>query len=146
MKRVHFVHERICSPTNPVLINVIGAGGNGTKVVSALARLNTALLRMDHPGIIVKLYDGDIVEDHNVGRQIFYFNESGMNKAEALINRINLNFGFNWVAFPHHFEKSKMKKNFDYYSNILITCVDSYKARKEIIDLITKNKNSKEDL
>ncbi|WP_316848699.1 hypothetical protein [Pedobacter agri] len=39
-KRVHIVYPYLISPTNPVSVNLIGAGGTGSQMLTALARIN----------------------------------------------------------------------------------------------------------
>ena len=80
-----------------VRITVIGAGGTGSYLLSYLAQINY-LLRMvggqDCP-LQVHVYDPDTVSETNVGRQNFWPMDVGMNKADVLVNRINMGFGTN---------------------------------------------------
>ncbi len=48
---VHFTDKYLLSPTNPIVVNLIGAGGTGSQVLTALARMNHALIALDHPGL-----------------------------------------------------------------------------------------------
>src|SRR5580704_15961927 len=88
IKHAHFVDNYLINPTNPVSVNLIGAGGTGSQVLSALARINHSLIALNHPGISVRVFDNDIVTSANLGRQLFSASELGLNKAVALINRI----------------------------------------------------------
>jgi len=36
--KVHFVHPYLVNPTNPISVNVIGAGGTGSHLVAALGK------------------------------------------------------------------------------------------------------------
>src|ERR1700761_2543145 len=58
---VHIVNKTLLQPYNPVTINLIGAGGTGGQVLTALARMNHALIALDHPGLMVRLWDDDKV-------------------------------------------------------------------------------------
>src|SRR5688572_1782483 len=101
--KVHFIDNCLINPTNPVLINLIGAGGTGSQVLTALARINQSLTSLQHPGLIVRVYDNDEITEANLGRQLFGASEIGLNKAVALINRLNRFFGTNWKAVPYQF-------------------------------------------
>ena len=41
MKRVHYTDSYLMSPQHPVTVNLIGAGGTGSQVLTCLARLDT---------------------------------------------------------------------------------------------------------
>ena len=71
MKRVHYTDSYLMSPQHPVTVNLIGAGGTGSQVLTCLARLDTALRGLGHPGLFVTLYDPDTVTEANIGRQLF---------------------------------------------------------------------------
>jgi PRTRC genetic system ThiF family protein len=142
--KVHFTDNELLHPTNPISINLIGAGGTGSQVVSALARMNHALTKMNHAGFSVRLWDDDVVTEANLGRQLFATSELGLYKSVALIHRINRFFGTNWKAETEKFEKddSKSLKN-NMQSNIYISCVDSVKARFEIAEILNELKRNK---
>lgn len=133
---VHFIDKYLLAPTNPVIINLIGAGGTGSQVLTALGRINVSLIALGHPGIIVRLYDHDLVTSANMGRQLFTKNEVGLSKSVVLINRVNRFFGTNWKA-AYQKISARSDKN-DLKGNIIISCVDSVKTRFEIASLIKK--------
>lgn len=87
--KIHFTDNRLLNPTNPITINLIGAGGTGSQTLTALARMSHALIELEHAGFIVKLWDDDKVSEANLGRQLFAECELGMYKSVALINRVN---------------------------------------------------------
>ena len=97
---VHFTASYLLNPTNPLTVNLIGAGGTGSQVLTLLARMNHAFTELGHPGLQVRLWDGDTVSQANLGRQLFAHSELKLNKAVALINRVNGFFGTNWKAVP----------------------------------------------
>lgn len=68
--KIHFTDNELLNPTNPLTINLIGAGGTGSQVLTALARMNHALIELGHAGFIVKLWDDDKVSEANLGRQL----------------------------------------------------------------------------
>lgn len=136
---VHFTHKYLLNPTNPVIVNLIGAGGTGSQVLSALARINHALTALDHAGLIVRLFDDDIVTEANLGRQLFAHAELGMNKAVALIGRINRFFGTNWKAAQRWFDKSILDCRETASANITISCVDTVTARYDVADILKRS-------
>lgn len=128
---MHKTVPYLLNPDNLVTVAVIGCGGTGTQVLTCLARLNEALVGIGHSGLFITAYDGDSVDATNVGRQLFSNQDIGQNKAVISISRINRYFGYEWSAFPFHADKPK-----DFRSNIIITAVDSAKARVEIQNML----------
>ncbi|MBR1526718.1 MAG: PRTRC system ThiF family protein [Prevotella sp.] len=141
MKKVHYTHNYLLAPYHPLTVNVIGAGGTGCQVLTALARINCALQGLGHQGLDVTAYDDDIVTRANLGRQLFTPLEVGANKAEVLITRINRFFGFDWSATP-----SRYPSEDTHVANITISCVDNVKARVDIGKSLRKaGKNNCDD-
>lgn len=110
----------------PVRIALIGCGGNGSQMLTGLARLNHAITTLGHPGLEVKAYDPDTVSEANMGRQMFGSFDIGSSKAHVLVNRINAFFGLNWKAFYGRYEDDGE------CPDMAIACVDSIRARYEI--------------
>lgn len=109
-------------------IALIGAGGNGSQMLTGLAQLNHALRALGKPGFTVAVIDDDRVSEANVGRQMFYPADVGQYKAVVLVHRINVCFGTEWKAFPARLAASSGRLTHD----ILIGCVDNAKARNAI--------------
>ena len=86
------------NPQHPVTVNIIGAGGTGSQVLTGMARLDVTLRALGHPGLFVTVYDPDIVTDANIGRQLFGPSDLGLNKSQCLVTRINNFFGNDWKA------------------------------------------------
>ena len=130
MEAIHITDNYLINPTNPVTVNVIGAGGTGSNFFMALAKINHALVALGHPGLCVCLYDDDRVSESNLGRQLFAETELGLFKSVALVNRVNRFFGTNWKAVPHKFlgELTSNSPNGS-KANIYISCVDNVGAR-----------------
>lgn len=117
----------------PVTIALVGCGGNGSQMLTGLARLNHALTALGHPGLEVRAYDPDTVSEANMGRQLFGSFDVGASKAHVLVNRINAFFGLNWKAFFGRYEEH------DYSgSQMVIACVDSRQARYEIACIVAR--------
>lgn len=134
---VHFTHNDLIGATNPVTVNLIGAGGTGSKVLTALLEMNHSLLAMDHAGLSVRLWDDDVVTEANLGRQRFAESEVGLPKAVALINRVNRWSGTNWKAEARRFRYSNVDQLPENgCSQIYLSCVDHVNARFEIAEII----------
>ncbi|MBA3664012.1 MAG: PRTRC system ThiF family protein [Bacteroidetes bacterium] len=128
--KTHTTAAYLINPEHPVTVQVIGCGGNGSQVLTQLARINEALKKLGHLGIHVTCFDNDIITEANMGRQLFSPSELGMNKAVALITRLNRFFGTSWKAMPILFN-SKVEI-LERRANITISCVDSIATRIEI--------------
>ncbi|GIQ60977.1 thiazole biosynthesis adenylyltransferase ThiF [Flavobacterium collinsii] len=138
--RVHFTDNCLINPTNPITVNIIGAGGTGSKVLTALMEMNHSLIELEHAGLSVRLWDDDVITNANLGRQRFADCEVGLYKSVALINRANRFMGTNWKAETIKFVKDslgKLPKNAE--AVIYISCVDSVKARFAIADILNQN-------
>lgn len=136
MKRIHFTHSYLTNPQHPVTVNLIGAGGTGSQVLTCLARLDVTLRALGHPGLFVTLYDPDIVSESNIGRQLFGYSDMGLGKATCLITRINNFFGNNWRAVPALFPTTPKEIERDQLANITITCTDNIKSRLDMANLL----------
>lgn len=128
MKKVHFTHNYLLNPYHPLTVYVIGAGGTGSQVVTALARIDCSLRTLGHKGLHVTVFDDDIVTPANLGRQLFTPMEIGCNKADVLVTRVNRFFGLGWDSKPCRYPS----KGADDTANIIISCVDNAKARIKI--------------
>lgn len=126
----HVINPYLASPMHPITISVIGAGGNGSRMISKLGQINAALKMLDHPGLFVKLFDDDKVERHNIGRQMFSESDIGKYKSIVCIERINRFYGTPWVAIT---EKINETSETHLRTNLIITCVDNNEARR-IVD------------
>src|ERR1700743_3593246 len=135
----HIIANRLINPYNPIIVNLIGAGGTGSQFLTALARMNHSLIALNHPGLVVRVFDDDKVEPANLGRQLFSTAELGLYKSVALVNRINLFFGTNWKAVTEKYGEETLKHKHDYWqAELTISCVDTVAARFEIADVLTK--------
>lgn len=136
---IHLVEPELLHPYNPVRINLIGAGGTGSQVLTALARINHSLIALRHPGLMTTVFDDDTVTAANLGRQLFTTDEIGLHKSAVLINRINRFFGTNWKAVPEKYNKKTIEANADYaMAGLTISCVDNVPARFEIASILAK--------
>lgn len=135
----HYVHNYILAPYHKLTVNVIGCGGTGSQVLTALGRMSYALNKRGHPGLFVTAYDGDIVTESNCGRQLFSEQEIGFNKAEVLISKLNFFFGTKWDSVSDYYKLDSKS------ANITITCVDTAKARLLVRYSLEKNGHAYHD-
>ena len=138
MKRIHYTDSYLLSPYHPVSVFVIGAGGTGSQVVTNLARMDVALRSLGHPGLPVTVFDGDTVEEPNIGRQLFSETEIGLNKAVALVTRINRFFDSAWTAEARRYP---CRTDEAMTANITITCTDSVRSRLDLWRFLRKHRN-----
>ncbi|RKR05128.1 PRTRC genetic system ThiF family protein [Flavobacterium sp. 90] len=143
LKSMHFTDNYLINPTNPITVNLIGAGGTGSRMLTELARMNHSLIALGHTGLQVCLYDDDSITPANQGRQLFADTELGLYKSVALINRTNRFFGTSWKAVSEQFNTSNLKTfPNNGRANIYISCVDTISARFEIAQILEGFKNT----
>ena len=133
MSRLHYTHQYLLNPTHKITVDLVGLGGTGSQVLNGLARINESFMALNHPGLHVRAWDMDIVEPPNIGRQLFSRSDLGLNKAVVLVTRMNRFFGTEWEARAEAYTGEET-------SNILITCVDSAKARIDIGKVVSVKK------
>lgn len=134
---VHFMDASLINAANPIMLNLIGAGGTGSKVLTGLSEMNHSLIALGHAGLSVHLWDDDIVTEANIGRQRFAGSEIGLYKSVALINRANRWAGTNWKAETCKFKRSangKLPENAS--ASLFISCVDKVQSRFEIAEIL----------
>ena len=120
-----------------VRIAVIGCGGTGSQLLPRLPFLIKSLLALGHnAGFSVTVWDDDVVMEHNCVRQNFFETDIGMNKAEVMVNRINIAHNLSFSYETKRFPSNSCNMSFD----IIIGCVDSKKSRKEI-EAYVRNQN-----
>lgn len=137
-ENVHYTEPYLIDPPHPITINVIGIGGTGSQVLNSLARMHSALTALGHPGLFVRAIDPDRVTAANLGRQLFSPADLESYKCVVLISRINRFFGLDWEAVPSLYNTSAKIEG----ANITISCVDSGKARKDILAALKADKRA----
>jgi PRTRC genetic system ThiF family protein len=126
MKKFHKTHPVLLGSSMRTSVVLVGSGGTGTHMLEGLAMMHKSLVDLGHNGLTVSVYDNDIVEEHNIGRQHFGWGDIGRNKANMAIERINRQYGLDWRSSPHHYQFNKASSH---NGNILITATDSGKSR-----------------
>lgn len=130
---IHITDNYLINPTNPVTVNLIGCGGTGSQMLTNLARMQQAMLALNHPGLMVYAYDDDTVSEANLGRQLFAEAELGLAKSVVLINRINRFFGTNWKAVTCRYDADYVESQSDEgKANLFISCVDNAVSRFQL--------------
>lgn len=120
------VSPELFGDLHEVTITVIGCGGTGSLLLARLARVHYALLKIGRKGLQVNVLDDDIVEEHNVGRQMFTAHDIGRNKAVCTVSKINMAFNVCWEAVPVKYTGQDIKSNF------IFTCTDNVESRKKV--------------
>lgn len=109
-------------------IVVVGLGGTGSHLARNLARLlvHCRQNRQSVPELV--FVDPDIVEEKNIGRQLFSPVELHQSKAVALARRYNYALGLeiNAICEPLNAEKHIGR------NDLICGCVDNHHARREI--------------
>ena len=122
--------QLLMAETTQVSVTLIGAGGTGSNMLDGLARLSRTLQSLGHAGLHVSVFDDDVVEPHNIGRQWFSWADVRENKATMLVSRINRMYGTRWEASPNRFKGTKSITG--QLGNILITAVDDNQTRNDV--------------
>lgn len=124
---------------HPWKVLVLGAGGTGSEMMDALARLDYALEHLGHPGFTVVLQDADVVSPANVGRQRFLPSDVGQPKAKVLADRYGQLLGMSVAPRLSMMEPKTFGelKAFD----LVLTCVDRASVRVQIYDFFRDQKS-----
>ena len=120
---------------NTLRFIVVGAGGTGSFVVPAIARLIYELKQQQNKSAEMLIVDPDVVENGNIPRSNFCFAEVGRYKAQTLAERVSTAWGIEISFSSEKFDSEKHLKSSssDYRSlAIIVGCVDNYLARREM--------------
>lgn len=110
-------------------ILVIGCGGTGAYTIGFLSRFISALPNRTRIPTL-SIADGDIVEEKNLERQHFIFQDVGSNKAEVLAKRYSAAFGVQINVITKYIEDTEYLHN--NHHDIIIGCVDNNASRRII--------------
>jgi PRTRC genetic system ThiF family protein len=111
---------------------IVGCGGTGAQVARIVARIlyDMRRARLHTPELL--LVDPDIVEEKNVGRQLFAPADAalGLPKVQVVGRRLNMALGLDiaWCVEPFSAEKHSSRSG----SQLVIGCVDNHLARREL--------------
>ncbi|MCA0455388.1 MAG: ThiF family adenylyltransferase [Chloroflexi bacterium] len=110
-------------------VTVVGMGGTGSQVARTLARAiyDMRRARLHIPKLV--FIDPDVVEEKNVGRQLFAAGDVGQNKSMVLARRFNQALGLEIAAID---QLLNIRQHIERTGNLVIGCVDNYDARREL--------------
>ncbi len=120
---------------NTLRFIVVGAGGTGSFVVPAIARLIFELKQLQNKPVEMLIVDPDVVENGNIPRSNFCAAEIGRYKAQTLAERIALAWGIETAYSCETFnpEIHVRQSGHDYRSlTVIVGCVDNHFARRDI--------------
>jgi len=120
---------------------VVGAGGTGSYVIPAIARLMFELKQSQNKPVEMLIVDPDVVESGNIPRSNFCAAEVGSFKAQSLAKRITLAWGLECHYSNELFDSEKhlAAQSHDYRSlKVIVGCVDNHLARRDIHRSIEK--------
>jgi molybdopterin/thiamine biosynthesis adenylyltransferase len=127
----------------PSKIYVIGAGGTGSRLIPLLTQFCAKTVSQWLPLEIVVI-DPDTVEEGNLTRQNFIQRDVGQYKASVVAQRYGaaMNFPITPVTqnAEDYFDKTPIR-----VGSLFIFCVDSLKARQEILKSLRISKSSFEN-
>jgi len=114
---------------------LVGCGGIGAYAAQHIGRIMHCLYR-ENKGIHLTLVDPDVVEEANIGRQLFCAAEIGQSKAEALVRRYGHAWGLNCSSYVGRYDESLI---LGADITILVGCVDNAEARKSLHETLRQN-------
>lgn len=123
-----------------IALVLIGCGGTGSWLASAVARAARLLKELKQAETTVYFVDPDYVEPKNIFRQNFCDAEIGNNKAETLAFRYGTAWGIKITAVP---EEYSTRFNAGNVFVLYIGCVDNAQARAEIAKRINESSTKK---
>jgi len=115
-------------------VTLIGCGATGSYVALALAQLGWGNSPMGQG--ILRAFDGDKVEEHNLCNQIYEPSQVGRYKAEALKEIILRKCGFEIEAYNEMVDENTDRKLIQ--SNYVFLLTDTMLSRKEIFEKFLK--------
>lgn len=129
---MHQLSRHLTHNQHPLRVAIVGVGGTGSEVLSALINVHLGLRALGRPGLEVHAFDPDTVSQANLVRQRYYPQDIDLNKARVLVGRINLSMGpalgVRWHAHEFKFDSDVARNPWD----IVLSCVDSRAARKKL--------------
>jgi PRTRC genetic system ThiF family protein len=125
-------------PWTRAQIILVGCGGIGAYVAQHVGRLMRVIYESNR-GVHLTLVDPDVVEERNIGRQLFCDAEVGTPKAEALARRYGQGWGLNCSHVVGEFDDTLIV---GCDQTVLVGCVDNAAARQRMHDVLESNRGS----
>lgn len=135
MSSRHFINQEMLALLDnheySLTISLVGCGGTGSVVAIGLAKICLALKAQGKAIPTIRLYDGDILSEANIGRVSgMYETDIGRRKSDILVEKINRSFGLSFMS------RGMFPEKIDAKANITISAVDTLKSRKDIIKFL----------
>jgi PRTRC genetic system ThiF family protein len=113
---------------------LVGLGGTGSQLARSVCRMAYDRIQKRQSSFEIAFVDPDIVEIHNVGRQMFAPADVGQHKAELLASRFSRALGMRVGFFNDKFDPDfhLPDSSDDRQRTLLIGCVDNYMARRAL--------------
>ena len=111
-----------------VSISLVGVGATGSYVALALAQMGWGNSAMGQGKL--KVFDGDVVEEHNLANQVYGISHIGMPKVDALNDVIKQKCGFGIETYNKMVEGNVP----EVISNYIFLLTDTMASRREIFD------------
>jgi hypothetical protein len=108
-------------------VNIIGCGATGSNLAMILARMGYKKFR---------LWDADVVEDHNLPNQAYFAKHIGMPKAEALSELIT---EFNPTAKIEFYTEFFTEDDAEKLDDIVVMALDNMYGRRMLGEIIKGN-------
>jgi len=123
LRQIDLLDPKVCNET----ITIIGAGATGSFVALSLAKMGLSNIRV---------YDADLIEDHNFPNQLFPLDKLNMNKADALRELVETFTGEKIKSVPRMYERQPLK-------GIVVSALDTMSGRKQIYKNCLKSEEVK---
>lgn len=121
-------HRHVFDPTKfEGRIDVIGVGATGSKIAVSLARLGLA-----RPGVL-HVWDGDIIEPHNIPNQAYFPRQVNQLKSEAALELIEE------LGGDVHRHGAWSPEQYRNIGDIVFCMVDSMEVRRQIFDAFKRS-------
>lgn len=119
--------EQTAESESPPVILIVGAGGIASYLMPVLIRTRAKLFPDDD----IMLMDADTLEERNLDRQLFTVGQIGMNKAEALADRLDAVDDADAIGWATYYiqETSVYEHWFPENLSTIICCADNHPAR-----------------
>lgn len=125
-------HESVFDPSKfPYTMHIIGAGATGSRVFAALLELGMKNIHV---------FDGDIVEDHNLANQIYVAEDINQPKVTGCFNfaerKLGSADGLTQMKFMHRKVTKEYIGRGYLTGGIVFLMTDTMESRKDIVDAL----------
>lgn len=112
---------------------LVGCGATGSEMLDVLWRIHLCVTSQGQAGLQIHVFDPEVVESNNIGKQNFWPAQLGKPKAVAAVEQYNLAGGVSWQGYQHRLEPAElMSEGVLGNVDVVITAVDSPAFRAEL--------------